>query len=298
MAELRSTIRVCLVSSMDMARAIAAALPLDSSTTRRAMRCEPRLLTGLELTATREAEESSEPDVMLHLGMYLSSVCVDSRSRDVPFVALSCNAKSGWTSGSSGISVPALIAQSEKLLDKAERLALDIEHRRSRAEVRAERLSMHALVLARLHHHTAAEVRYKAASQLAAKYGIGEKTAISLARLARHFYLSSHQEEALAIATEALRHNSSEPTARFLQASTRVALGHVRTDAEAREALLELRDLEGQLKFQTLERRRADLHAHMARWQVVADSSAWACLNFHDAASALMCLLGKMAFPA
>lgn len=298
MAEFRRTIRVCVVSSMDMARAIAAALPLDSSTTRRAMRCEPRLLAGLELTATREAEESSEPDVMFHLGMYLSSVCIDSRSRDVPFVALSCNAKSGWASGSGGISVPALIAQSEQLLDNAERLALDSEDRRSRAEVRAERLSMHALVLARLHHHNAAEFRYKAASQLAAKYGIGKKAATFLARLARHFYFLSHQEEALAIANEALRHDSSEPTARFLQVSTRVALGHVRTDAEAREASSELRALEGQLRFQKLESRRADLHALMARWQVVADSGAGACLNFHDSAWALMCLLGKVAFPA
>lgn len=298
MAELRSTLRVRLIAAMNAARGITAALPSDSASFQTAAGCVPNsnLLAGLESMAIEEAEEHEEPHVMFQLGVYLSSVC--TTKVQVPFFGRSCEAKYGWTPGVGGWSVPPIIAQAESLLANAERLTLDTDDRQARARVRVNRIAQHAWMLARLHHDSAAEYRYRMASQISASYKFGYEAAASLSRLARLFFHRSRREEALATAIEALRHKSDDPTALFLRASMRATLGKLQTDVEAREVAAELRALEGRLPDPTIERKRAEQYAAMAEWEAVADSGPIACLGFGDAARTVLCLLLKLALPA
>lgn len=298
MVELRSTMRVRLIAAMNAARGIAAALPSDSASFDSAARCVPKanLLAGLESMAIEEAEQHGEPHVMFQLGVYLSSVC--TTKVNAPFFARSCEGNSDWAPGVGGWSVPSIVAQAESLLANAERLTVDTEDRQLRARVRVNRLAQHAWMLARLHHDSAAEYRYRMASQIAARYKFGYEAAAALSRLARLFFHRSRREAALATAVEALRHKNDEPTALFLRESTRATLGKLRTDAEVREVAVQLQALEGRLPDPTIERKRAEQYAALAQWEAVADAGPIACLGVGDAAHALLCLVLKLALPS
>merc|ERR1719210_156870 len=121
-----------------------------------------------------------------------------------------------------------------------------------RAAVRALRLYQHAKYLASNHHDAAAELRYRAAAELAAANHRSKLAAHAMTRLSYFLTLRGRHEEALNATQEALNH-TEDPLAVLLQVRLRRRLGELKTDAELSLAEEQLGEIVGQLPSETLE---------------------------------------------
>lgn len=198
-----------------------------------------------------------------------------------------------WTSdaGGSGAGVPRQMLRAEELLAQATEAAPEDKQRAKLAE-RSLRLYYHAKWLAERNHATAAEFRYRQASQLARRSRRNVLAAHALGRLG-YFLMHWHRnEEAHAVLLESRRISAkSNPLAPYLLGLLeRQAAG---SDVERLFAAEELIMTAGEQPSSELEVERKRLTENIQYWRQ-AESSVMNCFPTSDAAHMVICLLSHL----
>jgi hypothetical protein len=287
---LGSGLHMCLLKTLREARMISHALPLGNAAVRQVQHCKPDMLTGLERTALAEAEGNVNPDITFFAGLLLSEL--STAPTDAPFFRAGSEE---WHQDKRGISVPADMAKGEEMLMGGLEGSVHSEQA-GRAKACTIQLAAHATHLAQLKLNAAAEWRYDASAEVAKKYGHNRMASSSLAQLSYFLgTLGGRHEQALAAANDALR-LAEDPLASYMQASLRLELGELRSDAQLRQALQQLQAARGKLPSEQLEEQCAAAVVKLDWWRERSDSgSVTACFADPDVATTLICVLGRVA---
>lgn len=282
----------CMLEAVHEAWLLAQTLPRSNAHVRTAMRCSGDTLAGLQSLVVRSSMELKDAGAAYALGMYLSQRAIAEHS-SVPFFGTH-DVSTQWVAAGGGVHAPEDMAIAEELLQHDEEVTQG-SLQGDRAAARALRLYQHAKHLALLHHDSAAEWRYREASQVAAKYHRPKLAAHSLTRLGFLLSLRGRKDEAQVAVSDALQH-FDDPLAQYLHVSLRRSAGQLETDAEVRSAQAVLTAVAGQLPSKVLEEQRAQEHKEIEWWGKVADGGMQVCLSAQDAAQFLICLFCGVAF--
>jgi hypothetical protein len=279
---------VCLLKTLREARMISHALSPENPAVNQVQQCKPEMLTGLERLTLAAADSYEKPDVTFHGGLLLSEV--STAPPGVPFFEVPSDE---WRADMRGINVPAIMAKGEEMLlgglegsQQAEKAA--------KAKACTIQLAAHATFLAQLKVNAGAEWRYRASAEVAQKYGHARMASSSFAQLSYFLMLDGQQEQALEAANASLR-LGNDALASYLQASLQLNLGTLRSDGQLRETLAQLQAVKGKLPSDELEESRAAMEGNLDWWRERTDSgSIRTCFTFPDAATTLVCILGRV----
>jgi len=198
-----------------------------------------------------------------------------------------------WTSDrrGSGAGVPRQMLRAEELFAQATDAVPEDKQRAKLAE-RSLRLYYHAKWLAERNHATAAEFRYRQASQLARKSRRNVLAAHALGRLGYFLMHWQRNEEARAVLLESRRISAkSNPLAPYLLGLLeRQAAGG---DIEKLHAAEELIMTAGEQPSAELEVERKRMTQTIEYWRE-AETSVMSCFPTSDAAHMVICLLSHL----
>lgn len=296
--------RACALHALTEGRNLALVLPRNQPLVRKALQCQPRMLEDFQALVLKEAAEAKDGATLFALGLYYSDagLAAEQGQQRAPFFGTGSQTSNSrwksepnWASDAGGAHAPTEIVEAEKLMKAAEEASSGAD-RSDRGAARALRLYQHAKMLALKHHDSAAEWRYRTASELAATYRRQKLASHALGRLGYFLSLRGRKPEALEAAGSALEHGEEDPLAQYLQASLRRTLGELKTDEEVIVAEKQMASVAGKLPSKTLEDQRAAAHQEMQWWGLVAKDGLRVCLKAWDAAQMLICLLMGLAF--
>eukprot|EP00747_Dinoflagellata_sp_TGD_P162429 gnl/TRDRNA2_/TRDRNA2_180029_c0_seq1.p1 gnl/TRDRNA2_/TRDRNA2_180029_c0~~gnl/TRDRNA2_/TRDRNA2_180029_c0_seq1.p1 ORF type:complete len:617 (+),score=145.44 gnl/TRDRNA2_/TRDRNA2_180029_c0_seq1:71-1921(+) len=293
LSKLRISSHMCMLKTVQEARAVALLLPQEDEQVRQAMKCTPSLLSNVEVFTVQSAEQETNGGVLFSIGEYWSELGMSNQ--DAPFCRPRTDTTNWMKDPESGTHVPVDLATAEEFMRKGQEASVEQEHD-ERAAMRALRLYKHAKFLALQHHDGAAEWRYRASSTVGASVRRLKLAAHSLARLGYFLMLRGRKTEALESVEGALKHNK-DPLALYLHATLRRTLGELKTDSEVMEAKEQLRITAGKLPSKGLEDQRAAVHDELEFWHSVAAGGIDKCFDARDAANFVICLICRAFLP-
>lgn len=293
---LRASMRGCLLRGVREARSVAASLPSTAFTVRRAAKCTPTMLAGIEDLAVREAAGELDAGVRFALGMHQSEVAILLAEKPTPLFGAKMELDT-LAVDQFAMEVPQLVATSEELLLDAKQLSTGA-HVQQRAVLLGKRLSEHALgVLTPLNFREAVSARFRAAAQVFAAYDQTKFAGRAFSDLAQHLLSGREHEAALAAAKDALSADRDEPVALVLDALLRRDLGELRTDSEVKRAVKQLKRAAGRVPNKDLEAKRAWALTEISGWAAVKEAGDIStCLELQDAARVAICVIARLTY--
>jgi len=290
----RAAAAVAVLGLVREARAVVAELRITASPEGlRQLKCPAEALAQAEALAVEEAGHQAKQKsefrhkALFALGEYWSEKVVEE--------SVEPRADEKWVleAKASGSYVPADIAYAESLL--AAGAAADGDDKADRMAMRALRFYQHAKLLAKRHHDSAAEWRYRAAAAISVRYKRKKLAAHSLSRLAYLFIQRTRHADALKVIEEAKAQGGNALTM-FLETMLLRSSGSLLTDRELRASDDILVAVAGKLPSKTLEAERKALHNAGHFWRHVAVTDIWQCFRAENVAHLLICVICRLLF--
>eukprot|EP00929_Paragymnodinium_shiwhaense_P120330 TRINITY_DN92272_c0_g1_i1.p1 TRINITY_DN92272_c0_g1~~TRINITY_DN92272_c0_g1_i1.p1 ORF type:complete len:573 (-),score=135.50 TRINITY_DN92272_c0_g1_i1:72-1718(-) len=292
---LRIKFRSCLLRAAKDARSVAQSLPRESALTLRAQRCRPDMLVPLDRLAFKEAEGDADPGVIFNAGLLKSEIAVTMTA--TPFFGKMVPATSLSLEDARGLLAPSDLVLAEQMFLQGLKASVGPDET-EKAALSAIRLCQHAKFLMDAGADAAAEWRYRAGAELAAKHGRDKLASHTYGQLSYFLNQRGRSDLALDSANEAMS-LGSDPLASYLQVTLRMSLGELRSAEQVKEAARQLLSIDGRLPSKALEENRAAAYSNMALWNKVSvTETVESCLALGDVANVLICFLGKVAYMA
>jgi len=297
---MRTDLRGSLLRVVREARAVVAKLPGMSLQVRRAAKCNPDLLAGIEGISLTAIENETDAAFIFAMGMHQSELALiaslsGQSSTTTPLFGSAPAAPSpAWATDAFGLEVPAPVVAAEDILLRAER-ASSGDSASERAILRGKRLLRHAQgILEPLSLYEAVSIRLRTAADIFVANSQPKSAAQAYRDLAELLLSRGYHEDALEAAGQALSQDNRDAVALYLQATLRRSLGELKTDEDVRHAKQQLQQAAGRLP-EEYEAHRVTSHAELWGWGIVAGRGNYrTCFELHDSARVLICLFCRL----